>query len=229
MRGVFVSATDTEVGKTVVASAIAATLAEQGEHVAVFKPVVTGLGEIAGLPDHELLRRSARSDQPAEAIAPYRFAPPASPHLAAELAGTEVVPGHLVAAAEAAAARADALVVEGVGGLLVPLCGEYLIRDFALELDLPVVVAARPGLGTINHTLLTIESARAAGLVIAAVVFTPWPSFPAAVEASNRRTVEELTGVETFELRRMEVDDRVQAIASLPASRWVRAPQAAAA
>jgi dethiobiotin synthetase len=222
VRGVFVTGTDTEVGKTVVACTIAATLAARGERVATFKPAVTGLTEPgAELPDHELLRRSADSPQPAEAVSPYRFGPAVSPHLAAELAGIEIAPGHLVAAAEGAAANADVLVVEGVGGLLVPLCGEYLVRDFAAELALPLAIAARPGLGTINHTLMTIESARAAGLDVVAVVFTPWRRFPRAIERSNRRTIEALAGVETFGLPAREIADGVGALRTLPAEKWV--------
>ncbi len=222
MRGVFVTGTDTEVGKTVVACTIAATLAARGERVATFKPAVTGLTEPARvLPDHELLRRSADSPQTAEAVSPYRFGPALSPHLAAELAGIEIAPGHLVAGAECAAANADVLVVEGVGGLLVPLCGGYLVRDFAAELALPVVVVARPGLGTINHTLMTIECARAARLEVAAVVFTPWRRFPSAVERSNRRTIEAIGAVETFGLPAVEIANGVGAVRSLPAEHWV--------
>jgi dethiobiotin synthetase len=222
VRGVFVTGTDTEVGKTVVACTIAATLAARGERVATFKPAVTGLTEPGPeLPDHELLRRSAGSPQPAEAVSPYRFGPAVSPHLAAELAGIEIAPGHLVAAAEGAAATADLLVVEGVGGLLVPLCGDYLVRDFAAELALPLVIAARSGLGTINHTLMTFECARAAGLDVAAVVFTPWRRFPRAIERSNRRTIETLAGVETFGLPAREIADGLGPLHTLPAERWV--------
>ena len=91
-------------------------------------------------------------------MAPHRFGPPVSPHLAAELAGTS----HRAAPSWSASARAHELVVcEGVGGLLVPITPGYLVRDLAVDLALPVVIAARPGLGTINHTLLTVEAARA--------------------------------------------------------------------
>jgi dethiobiotin synthetase len=222
VRGVFVTGTDTEVGKTVVACTIAASLAARGERVAAFKPAVTGLSEpLAVLPDHELLRRSAGSAQRAEAVSPYRFGPPVSPHLAAELVGIEISPGHLVAGAEAAAAGADVLVIEGVGGLLVPLSGDYLVRDFAAELAVPLVIAARPGLGTINHALMTIECARVAGLEVAAVVLTPWSRFPSAVDRSNRATIEALGGVETFGLSRVEVASGLGPARSLPAERWV--------
>ena len=83
---------------------------------------------------------------------------------------------------------------EGVGGLLVPITPGYLVRDLAIDLELPLVVAARTGLGTINHTLLTVEAARAAGLRVAGVVMTPWPDEPAEIERSNRETIERLGG-----------------------------------
>jgi dethiobiotin synthetase len=191
VRGVFVTGTGTEVGKTVVAAAIARTLAAKGRRVAVFKPAGTGLEE-AGEADHELLRRASGSEQSDDQIAPYRYGPPASPHLAAELAGERIEPSRLLEAADAAAASAEALVCEGVGGLLVPLDGGYLVRDLARDLGLPLVVAAAAGLGTINHTLLTLEAARSSGLDVATVVLTPWPREPDCVQQSNRRTLESL-------------------------------------
>ena len=176
MRGVFVTATDTGVGKTYLAGAIATELRRQGLSVGVAKPVLTGLDE-PGPHDHELLG----------AVTAATFGPAVSPHLAAELAGAPLDPRALVAAAHAAAAGNDAVVVEGVGGLLVPLAPGYDVRDLARELGLPVVVAARPGLGTINHTLLTLEAAT--GLDVRAVVLTPWPAEPGAIERSNRDTL----------------------------------------
>jgi dethiobiotin synthetase len=209
--GIFVTGTGTEVGKTVVAATIARTLAAAGKRVAVFKPAVTGLDEPAaeGPPaDHELLRMAAGSGQSDGEIAPYRYGVPASPHLAAALAGEEIDPERLREAAAAAAAAADFLVCEGVGGLLVPLVGRvslamreeldppYLVRDLAVDLGYPLVVVAPPGLGTINHTLLTIAEARAAGLEVATVVLTPWPEQPSEIERSNRETIAALGQVE---------------------------------
>ena len=225
MRGVFVTGTGTEVGKTVVAAAIAHSLVAEGRRVAVFKPAVTGLspqqpadgpksGDIGRFQarrreeaDHELLRRAAGSVQSDEEIAPYRYGPPASPHLAAALAGEEIDPRRLLAAARAAADGADALVCEGVGGLLVPLSPGYSVRDLAVDLALPLVVAASPGLGTINHTLLTIEAARAAGLEVFSVVLTPWPEQPTRVEQSNRETIAALGEVEVETLPRLDLDN----------------------
>ncbi len=144
--------------------------------MAAFKPAVTGLDDEPGEwpRDHELLAMVASAGQSPEEVSPERFGPPVSPHYAAQLAGRSIEPPALVARARALAEHADVLVCEGVGGLLVPLTPGYLIRDLALDLHLPLVIAARPALGTINHTLLTLEAARAAGLDPVGVVMTPW-------------------------------------------------------
>ena len=206
MEGIFVTGTGTEVGKTVVAAVTARSLAATGSSVAVFKPAVTGLDE-PGEADHELLRRAAGSTQSDAEIAPYRFGPPASPHLAAERAGEQIEREKLLAAARAAAEGADALVCEGVGGLLVPLAPDYLVRDFAVDLGLPLAIAAATGLGTINHTLLTIEAARGAGLEVVVVVLTPWPASPSPIEESNRETIASLGEVRVETLPRLDLGD----------------------
>ncbi len=223
MHGIFVTGTDTEVGKSVVAAAICAALTEQGKRVAAFKPAVTGLDEAPSSfgPDHELLARAAGDLRSPVEVAPYRFGPPLSPHLAAEQAGTTIDPARLVALARAAGDGADVLVAEGVGGLLVPLTPGYLVRDLAVDLALPVVVAARPGLGTINHTLLTVEAARAGGLEVAGVVMTPWPAEPAAIESSNRSTVERLGDVPVHGLAPTAPAGLAAAGASLPLRDWL--------
>jgi dethiobiotin synthetase len=185
----------------------------------VLKPAVTGLDEDPGEfgRDHELLASVAGAGQSREEVAPYRFGPPVSPHLAAELAGVTIEPAELVATA-----RAHELVVcEGVGGLLVPITPGYMVRDLAVDLALPVVIAARPGLGTINHTLLTVEAARAAGLRVASVVMTPWPEEPTALERSNRATVERLGRVPVSGLLRTTPDALAEAGASLPLDDWL--------
>lgn len=217
-EGFFVTGTGTEVGKTVVAAVLARSLRRRGATVAVFKPVVTGLDE-PGETDHALLRRAAESTQSDEEIAPYRYGPPASPHLAAAQAGEEIDPERLRLTARNAAASAERLVCEGVGGLLVPLAWRvgpgmrnklarpYLVRDLAGDLELPLVIAAPPGLGTINHTLLTIEAARGAGLTIAAVALTPWPAQPSAIETSNLETIEELGEVQVKTLPHLDLSD----------------------
>jgi dethiobiotin synthetase len=213
-RGIFVTGTGTEVGKTVVAAVLARTLAAEGHRVAVFKPCVTGLSD-PGESDHELLRRASGTGQSEDQVAPYRYEPPASPHLAAAMAGERIDPLRLLEAVREAADGADFLVCEGVGGLLVPLTAPsaeaaepaYLVRDLAADLGYPLVVAAAPGLGTINHTLLTIEAAPTAGLAVAAVVLTPWPERPSEIERSNRETIAGVGSVEVLVLPRLDLSD----------------------
>ena len=225
MRGLFVTGTDTEVGKSVVAACICAALAARGKRVAAFKPVVTGLDEEPGEfgRDHELLARAANAGQSPSDVTPHTFGPAVSPHLAAELAGVTLEPAELVKAARAqahAAGEGGLLVCEGVGGLMVPITPGYLVRDLAVDLGLPVVIAARAGLGTINHTLLTIGAARVAGLHVAGVVMTPWPDEPEPIEVSNRATVARLGGVSVSGLAPTDPDSLAQAGAALPIAAW---------
>jgi dethiobiotin synthetase len=232
MRGLFVTATDTGVGKTIVCASLLAAMAADGEPVRAFKPAVTGLRDDAEIaargvwpPDHELLASVAEMEP--EEVSPLRFGPAVSPHLAAGLAGTTIDPAGLLAHVRAGAGadgQARTFVVEGVGGLLVPLAPDYSVRDLAVDLALPLLIVARPGLGTINHTLLTIEAARSAGLTVAAVVLTPWPSSPDAIAVSNRETIARLGGVEVHPLAFVSGPDRValaQAGATLPFRRWL--------
>ena len=226
MQGIFVTGTGTGVGKSVLAACACAALSAAGRRVAAFKPAVTGLDEPASAgwpPDHELLAAAASAGQTAEGVAPYRFGPAVSPHFAAELAGVTVEPGSLLGAARGAAAEADLLVCEGVGGLMVPLTSGYLVRDLALDLGLPVVVAAGAGLGTINHTLLTVEAARAGGLRVVGVVMTPWPARPAPIEISNRETVERLAGVPVTGLAPIGPDSLASGGLALPLGEWLAA------
>ncbi len=223
VEGLFVTGTGTGVGKTVLAGAIAAALRADGRPVAVHKPMLTGLDEAprpGWPPDHELLG-DAVGVEPA-IVAPLRFGPPISPHLAAELAGRPVRPPELVGAARAAG-RGSFLVVEGVGGLLVPLTASFCVRDLAVALGLVVVVAASPDLGTINHTLLTLEAARTAGLTVGAIVLTPWPAAPSPAQRSNRETIARLGGVDVRGLPWISEGSPgalAHAAAALPLERW---------
>ncbi len=200
MRGLFITGTGTGVGKTILSAALLAAMAAAGEQVRAHKPVVTGLDEPPGEwpADHELLASVAGTSP--EEVAPLRYGPAVSPHLAAALAGETIDPANLIAHARAGGRVAETndgiLIVEGVGGLLVPLTEDFTVRDLAAALGLPVVIAAGPGLGTINHTLLTIEAARSAGLDVRAVVLTPWPDTPGELERSNRDTIARLGGIE---------------------------------
>jgi dethiobiotin synthetase len=225
MRGLFVTGTDTGAGKTVLSAALLAAMRAAGEPVRAHKPVVTGLDEHvaegAWPADHVLLGAAAAMS-PTD-VAPLRFGPAASPHLAAEIEGTRIDPRAVVEAARAGEPDA-AVVVEGVGGLLVPFSDDYAVLDLARDLALPLVIAARPGLGTINHSLLSVRAARAAGLSLAAVVLTPWPAQPSALELSNRDTIARLGEVDVEVLPMLEgpdLDLLSQAGEGLPWRRWL--------
>jgi dethiobiotin synthetase len=228
VRGLFVTGTDTEVGKSVVAAALTAALAARGVPVGAFKPVVTGLDDAPepGKPhDHELLAACAGMT-PAD-VAPYRFGPAVSPHLAAELAGVAIDPTMLVETARRNGERRT-LIAEGVGGLLVPLTVVgTLVLDLVVGLGLPLVLVARPGLGTINHTLLTLQVARAAGIEVRGVVMTPWPDAPTAMQRSNRTTIEVLGDVRVAGLPQL-ADFSPQTLAAagelLPIDDWLGDP-----
>ncbi len=164
MRGVFVTGTDTGVGKTVVTAAIALALEARGVDVAVVKPVETGAGDAA------TLARLAELDQPLERIAPYSFTAPLAPLVAARLEGVTLELDEVASQVRALAASRELAIVEGAGGLLVPVGPGWTMADLAAALGLELVVVARAGLGTINHTVLTVREARRCGLAVRGVV-----------------------------------------------------------
>ncbi|HWW90197.1 MAG TPA: dethiobiotin synthase [Solirubrobacteraceae bacterium] len=223
MRGLFITGTDTDAGKTILAGALIAAMASAGEPVRAHKPAVTGLDEPSGSwpADHELL--AAAAGMSPEQVAPLRYGPAVSPQLAAELAGEEVEPTRIVERARAAG-ELGLLVVEGAGGLLSPLAEDYTVCDLASVLGLPVLIAARPGLGTINLSLLTLQAARAAGLDVRAIVLTPWPAEPSRLQIANRDAIERMGEIEVAALARVEspdVDELACAGALLPWRRWL--------
>lgn len=170
MNGVFVTGTDTGVGKTVVAAAIAYALSARGRRVAVMKPVASGAhATAAGLRNDDALRLLTASSVPAGygEINPYCFEPPVAPHLAARAAGIRIDPAVIAAAAAALAARADALVVEGVGGWRVPLAPGCDVAALAATLAMPVVLVVGLRLGCLNHALLSAEAISGSGCAFA--------------------------------------------------------------
>jgi dethiobiotin synthetase len=222
VRGLFVTGTGTGVGKTIVSTALLAAMRAAGEPVRAYKPVLTGLADAPGEwpPDHELLAAAAGME--ANEVAPLRLEPAVSPHLAAALAGYGIDTADLVARARERSQCT--LIVEGVGGLLVPLAKHFTVRDLAVELGLPLLIAAAPGLGTINHTLLTIEAARAAGLSVIAVVFTPWAQEPSEMECSNRETIAQVGKIDVTVLPTLQGPDLTElarAGDTLPWRRWL--------
>jgi len=225
-HGLFITGTGTGVGKSVVAASIVAALAAQGHKVAAFKPAVSGLDEpTPGWPmDHELLAQATGWQSP-DAVTPHTFGPAVSPHLAAEEAGVEIRLQPLVDAFTHQANQADVIVAEGVGGLMVPLASDppLDVLDFARAIELPVVVATHPGLGTISDTRLTVDRLKSEGLTVAAVVISGWPDEPNAMERSNLDTLARLSGVEVATLPLTTPAKLAADAAHLPIGVWLRA------
>jgi dethiobiotin synthetase len=198
-KGIFVTGTDTGVGKTYLASGIAAELRHSEVNVGVMKPAETGCSMRGGrlVPsDARCLMKAAGVDDPLALVNPYRFRRPLAPSVAARLAGKNIDPDEIVVAYRELARRHDFMIVEGAGGIMVPLRGAYTYLDLALALALPVLIVARPGLGTINHTLLTIAALKERRLAISGIVINHLreQKFGLA-EKTNPAVLERISGV----------------------------------
>jgi dethiobiotin synthetase len=193
LPGLFVVGTDTGVGKTFVASSVTGAMVRQGRRVGVLKPVATGASRSGGswqCEDAERLIEAAGAVVPLERVAPILYEEPLAPCVAARRSGEPLQPSRVREAVFDAldwwSERADVMVVEGVGGLLCPLAEGTTVADLAVTLDFPLLVVARRGLGTLNHTLLTVEAARHRGLRLAGVVLnSPEPETGSAAEATS--------------------------------------------
>jgi dethiobiotin synthetase len=194
VRGLFVTATDTGVGKTEVACALLAGARAAGLDAVGMKPAQSG-AEPEGASDGERLRDAAGRVEPLEAVCPYRFAAPLAPAVAARLEGRAISLARIVEGARALAARHAAILVEGAGGLLVPLTERETFADLAVALALPVLVVARAGLGTVNHAALTCEALGRRGLRVAGVVLNRTSAGDDPSVPHNAAEIERLAGV----------------------------------
>jgi dethiobiotin synthetase len=192
VNGLFVTGTDTGVGKTVVTAGIVCALRARGRGVGVAKPVQSGALTLDPDGDAMLLKRWTRVAESPGEITPFSFAAPLAPSVAAELEHRRIDREELLAYVRAVAARYEAIVVEGAGGLLVPLGDDWTIADLARDLGLPLLVVASAGLGTVNHSALTVRVARELGLEPVGVVLDgpADDSTPA-----NARLIERTAGV----------------------------------
>jgi adenosylmethionine-8-amino-7-oxononanoate aminotransferase len=192
-RGLFVTGTGTGVGKTAVAAALARILRRRGIDVGVMKPAATGVPPDE---DADLLRAAAGSDDPFELVSPLRFRDPLAPAVAADREGRNPDPAVIRRAFESIAGRREFVLVEGVGGLLVPVAWGYSVADMARDLGLPILVVAPAGLGTLNHAALTVEAARARGIpVLGIVLVRECAGERDLAETTNPAALERLCGV----------------------------------
>lgn len=173
LKGIFITGTDTGVGKTFVASGLLRAFNEMGYKVCPMKPVETGCKVRDGrLIPHDVMKliKASGVKEPLDIINPYRFKLSLAPSVAAELEGVRIHKRKIISTCRYLLNKYEITIVEGAGGIMVPIYKRYLYHDLIKELDLPVVIVSRPGLGTINHTLLTIEIARLGGIKVLGVV-----------------------------------------------------------
>ena len=196
--GLFITGTDTGVGKTLVAASLAAYLRERGYRVGVMKPVETGCPERDGIliPDDAVrLKEASGCAKPIEEICPYRFAEPLAPSIAAERANQKIDVDLLLATYGEISTEYEVTLVEGAGGLMVPLLPSYTYADFARVLKLPLLVVAANKLGVLNHLLLTLEHASCKGLSALGYVLNRISSETSPAAETNREVLSGLTGV----------------------------------
>lgn len=192
----FVTGTDTGVGKTQVSRALLSLLADAGWAPEGFKPYESGCASLSAPADALALREAARSTRPLDDVCPHRFRAPLAPGIAARRLGREPDFQRTLAAWERV--RRGAVVVEGAGGLFVPLDGERDVIDLITLLRLPVVLVARAGLGTLNHTALSLEALARRDVAVAAVVLSRSTPTRDTSERDNASLIAERHGVQVL-------------------------------
>ncbi|WP_018248036.1 dethiobiotin synthase [Orenia marismortui] len=199
-RGLFITGTDTDVGKTVVTAGLLAALRERGHDIGLMKPFQTDFiekdGEILS-PDLEYVLPFVDLDTDYDLMNPIRLREPLAPSVAAEVEGIEIDLTKVDRAYEELLTIHRGLIVEGAGGLMVPLTKDFLIPDLIKKLDLPLIIVARPNLGTINHTVLTVKLARQLGIEVLGVIINGFKEEEAGIaEETNPQVIAELADVE---------------------------------
>jgi dethiobiotin synthetase len=191
---IFVTGTDTNVGKTYVAAGIAAALRRQGVDVGVMKPIASGRSD-----DARLLIKASGTADPLDLVSPIRLRDAISPHLAAKRQGIRIDLKRIDRAFATLRSRHGFMIVEGAGGLLVPIRDGFTMAELARRMGLPLLIVARDALGTINHTMLAVEAARSRGLkVLGVVVNRSRPGRPDLAERLNPKAIADATGVKVL-------------------------------
>ncbi len=201
MNGFFITGTDTDVGKTVVTACLSTLFKSQGIDFGVMKPIESGVDpecSSAANSDAKFLMEVAESTDADDEVCPFRLKAPASPYQAAQMAGSSIQPESIIEKFKILQSRHNTMLVEGVGGLLVPITHDYSVADLALEIGLPIIIVSRIRLGTLNHTLLTINAARQYGLKIKGIILNRQ-------EAGNLDEVEKQQGKLIEELSKVPI------------------------
>ena len=190
-QGIFITGTGTEIGKTVIAGGFAAALKQSGTHVGVMKPISTG-----DTADAQFLKHAAQTDDALSVINPIYLRHPLAPSVAARIEEKEIELSHIETAFTKLQRKYDFVIVEGVGGIAVPILDDFLVAHLINKLQLPILIVAQVGLGTLNHTLLTVGFARQFNIHIAGIVLNGLrPETAGLAEATNPLEIERLTDV----------------------------------
>ena len=195
MNGVFVTGTDTGVGKTIISSGLAAVLKENGIDVGVFKPMLSGMAREDPESDTSLLKELSKTSLSHEEITPFQFAEPLAPYVAGLQEGRNVQLADVLHYWEVIRGKHEFFIVEGAGGISVPLGSDFLVSHLIKALEFPLVIVARPNLGTINHTFLTVQYAKQMGLEVAGIVINGMGDSPDIAEQTNPSMIEEMCQV----------------------------------
>lgn len=193
-HGIFVTGTDTDVGKTFIAAGIASALKRQGINVGVMKPVHTGCKTKNGViipTDSLVLVRAAAVNNPMDLVTPYMFKEPVAPYVAARKNNKRINPTRIMISFNKLCTKHDYMVVEGIGGVLVPITRNFYVADLIKKFNIPALIVTRPGLGTINHTMLTINYLKDLKIPIAGVLIN--------YSKKGKKTLFEKTCAETIE------------------------------
>jgi dethiobiotin synthetase len=197
MKGIFLTGTDTDIGKTTIATSMASLLRKKGVDVGVMKPFATGDRVYSSKyksKDSALLARAAQVKDPDEEINPFFYSIPTAPFTAAKMqAEKEPIVEDAVRIYRQLAAKHDFMIVEGIGGIMVPLTKKQYVAHFAKLLDLPIMIVAGCKLGTINHTLLTVKVCDDFGLNVLGIIINGLPVKASLLKRQTIETISELS------------------------------------
>ncbi|RXT06989.1 dethiobiotin synthase [Ammoniphilus sp. CFH 90114] len=191
-QGIFITGTDTDIGKTFVGAGLAAVFKERGIDVGVFKPMMSGVSQANPKSDCWLLKEMSGDPSPLEDINPFQFDEPLAPYVAQQRHGRSISLDETLASWKNIQDRHPFYVIEGAGGLAVPMGPGYLVSDIARSIGFPLIIVARPSLGTVNHTLLSIAYARQNGLNVIGVILNGLRETGVA-EETNPKLIEEFS------------------------------------
>ncbi|HEY7226579.1 MAG TPA: dethiobiotin synthase [Nitrososphaeraceae archaeon] len=203
LQGVFVTGTDTEIGKTTIASGLAWLLCRNKIKVGIMKPFATSsliYSSHNNSQDTAVLAKAANIGEPDQILNPIFFPLSASPLMAAEILNKTVNLRAVTQKFNFLKKKYDFILVEGIGGIMVPITTRVSLQDIIRKMNLPIIIVSRPRLGSINHTILTINACKETKIPILGVIFNQMPKHPNIVESLTPKYIEKLTHIRTISI-----------------------------